>query len=469
MESLKILIAEDDFIAQCLYKKVLEQQYELHLASNGQEALDFARNNKYALIILDVRMPKLSGLDVIKIIKSEKINHEAHVIFISGFSQAEYEKMGYALGAVDFINKPIKPNELEWKVRSLMRDYVSRIELREKKLHQEQEKRIKYFDRLSGAIIHDFNNILTSALGFIDLTERSSLLETDYKPEARSFLAEAKTSLRKMEKINKLIQATSKIKLTPEKTCINDLIIIASTDLLFYQDAVKCQLFLDVWMVNVDKKFLEGILRSFFNLIYFENENDGCIVISTDNVYIDKSDINFVPNSVSGNFVRLEIKKKINNNQEFVCDNDFLSIKNFENRGISVSMVVLSEVFRRMGGWMNFRELANNYLDYEIFLPAVQEIYDQNNLNCWEFKQCGRELGGIRVYEYGVCPAAINAKSNGIFKGKNAGRVCWTIEGTLCTGAFNSTISEKIEHCERCKFFQKVKSEEGISDIRDTI
>jgi len=85
--------------------------------------------------------------------------------------------------------------------------------------------------------------------------------------------------------------------------------------------------------------------------------------------------------------------------------------------------------------------------------------------NCWEYKQCGREPGGRQVQESGVCPAAIETKANGINGGKNGGRVCWAIAGTLCEGYVQGTYALKYGFCLQCDFCQLVLKEEKI-DIR---
>jgi hypothetical protein len=54
--------------------------------------------------------------------------------------------------------------------------------------------------------------------------------------------------------------------------------------------------------------------------------------------------------------------------------------------------------------------------------------------NCWEFKKCGREDGGARVEELGVCLASTETRLNGVHDGTNGGRACWVLEGTLCEG-----------------------------------
>jgi hypothetical protein len=84
-------------------------------------------------------------------------------------------------------------------------------------------------------------------------------------------------------------------------------------------------------------------------------------------------------------------------------------------------------------------------------------------LNCWEFKKCGREPGGDSVNDLGVCPAASETRLNGIHNGKNAGRACWVIAGTMCRGKIFGTFAEQYENCIACNFFKKVRKEEGVN------
>jgi hypothetical protein len=81
-------------------------------------------------------------------------------------------------------------------------------------------------------------------------------------------------------------------------------------------------------------------------------------------------------------------------------------------------------------------------------------------LNCWEFRNCGREPGGRKVAERGVCPAAVETRTDGVNGGKNGGRACWAISGTLCGGKVQGTYAAKVGNCLNCGFYQKVQQEE---------
>ncbi len=83
--------------------------------------------------------------------------------------------------------------------------------------------------------------------------------------------------------------------------------------------------------------------------------------------------------------------------------------------------------------------------------------------NCWEHKECGREPGGDKVLEMGVCAAAVEARCNDVNGGHNGGRVCWLVAGTLCGGEVQGLFANKVSSCLECDFYTKVREEEGIA------
>ena len=84
-----------------------------------------------------------------------------------------------------------------------------------------------------------------------------------------------------------------------------------------------------------------------------------------------------------------------------------------------------------------------------------------NKKNCWEYKKCGREPKGVKVHDLGVCPATIEERLDGTHEGKNGGRACWVVAGSMCGGQVQGTFAKKYGDCVICDFFQLVKKEEG--------
>jgi len=83
--------------------------------------------------------------------------------------------------------------------------------------------------------------------------------------------------------------------------------------------------------------------------------------------------------------------------------------------------------------------------------------------NCWEHKNCGRYPGGPRAKELGVCPVTTHEELHGAHGGKNGGRACWVVAGTLCGGTVQGHYAQKIANCWRCDFFNAVKDQEEPS------
>jgi hypothetical protein len=82
-------------------------------------------------------------------------------------------------------------------------------------------------------------------------------------------------------------------------------------------------------------------------------------------------------------------------------------------------------------------------------------------LNCWEFFNCGRELGGIKAYEFGVCPASTDVRFDNTHYGTNAGRACWVIPESMCNGQVQGDFQSKFKTCAQCEFYANVKKEEA--------
>ena len=84
-----------------------------------------------------------------------------------------------------------------------------------------------------------------------------------------------------------------------------------------------------------------------------------------------------------------------------------------------------------------------------------------SKINCWEHKKCGREPEGTNALELGVCPASVETRLSGTHGGKNAGRACWVVAGSMCGGKVQGTFAKRYGNCAVCDFPKLVKEDEG--------
>jgi hypothetical protein len=97
--------------------------------------------------------------------------------------------------------------------------------------------------------------------------------------------------------------------------------------------------------------------------------------------------------------------------------------------------------------------------------PHKTEPAAPKKMNCWEFKKCGREPGGAKAKELGVCPATEYGELHGAHGGTKAGRACWVVAGSLCGGKIQGTYAQKLRNCWSCEFMKLVKNEEDPTDV----
>ena len=120
--SATILIAEDDRLIRGLFAEILEREgYEVVLAKDGAEAADIFASKQIDLALLDVKMPRLSGFEVCRIIKGHPDTRLTPVVLISGLINANDRIVAIECGADDYLNKPIRNDELIARIRSLLR------------------------------------------------------------------------------------------------------------------------------------------------------------------------------------------------------------------------------------------------------------------------------------------------------------------------------------------------------------
>jgi two-component system response regulator PilR (NtrC family) len=116
----KILVVDDEPEVRELCQRVLKKEgYIVHLAENGEHALEILRDNKYHVAIVDLKMANVDGMTVLKEIKENYL--QTDVIIITGFGTIRSAVEAIQQGAADYLPKPFEIEELNRVVRNCLR------------------------------------------------------------------------------------------------------------------------------------------------------------------------------------------------------------------------------------------------------------------------------------------------------------------------------------------------------------
>ena len=119
---MRILVAEDDRdIADLIAHYLRKQGWEPHVVASGDEAVAYARRHSIDLVVLDLMLPGLSGLEVCRLLRGDKTTEALPIIMVTARAEETDRIVGLDIGADDYLAKPFSPNELIARVRALLR------------------------------------------------------------------------------------------------------------------------------------------------------------------------------------------------------------------------------------------------------------------------------------------------------------------------------------------------------------
>ena len=166
----KVLIVDDEPTNLQVLRQVLHDDYRLLFARDGEKALQLSQDERPHLILLDVMMPGLTGLETCQRLKADPATRAIPVIFVTALSDASDESAGFAAGGVDYIAKPISPAVVRARVKTHL-SLVRADELRQTRLQIIQclGRAAEYRDNETGLHVvrmSHYSRILALAAGF---------------------------------------------------------------------------------------------------------------------------------------------------------------------------------------------------------------------------------------------------------------------------------------------------------------
>lgn len=185
-----ILIVDDSIMVRTAAANLLKQYYKVSTAKNGFEAIEFSGNHKVDLILLDIEMPVMDGLETLKRMKCDGHLGSVPVIFLTGLTQPEIEENCLKLGARDFIAKPFHGPVM---LRRIQR--VLELEALKKNLEEQVAKKTEELEKLTEQTITTFANSIDAKDRY---TKNHSYHVAKYAEQIGKVLGWDKTDIRNL-------------------------------------------------------------------------------------------------------------------------------------------------------------------------------------------------------------------------------------------------------------------------------
>jgi signal transduction histidine kinase len=276
----KILIVDDVTKNIQLVASFLKQAgYDINFALNGKDALRHIQKERFDLILLDIMMPEMDGLEVCQKIKSRKESRDIPVIFITAKTDVESVSTAFEVGGVDYITKPFNRAELLARVKT-------HLELQSQRRHLEELNVTK--DKFFSIIGHDLKSPLNQLLSLSKIIQNE--LKTGRGDEvirmANLLIESARSARLLLENLLEWSRSqTGKISFSPEALDLNEITqeIVELNAQNAVQKSIKIKSFIKPGtLVYADGNMVKTILRNLIsNSIKFTN-NGGEILLSSE-------------------------------------------------------------------------------------------------------------------------------------------------------------------------------------------
>ena len=156
-----LLIVDDESIIRetiaAMLRRKYPDQFHIFLASNGQEALSLVASENVELVLADIKMPVMNGLELLHRLHEQQL--QCDVIFISGFDDYSFVREAMKSGAVDYLLKPIAENELYAQIDSFLKRAALRVPIHTARVRPEENVYLQQYvlDKLfdSNGIVPD--------------------------------------------------------------------------------------------------------------------------------------------------------------------------------------------------------------------------------------------------------------------------------------------------------------------------
>ena len=370
-----LLIDDEERFCQVMGNLLSKEGYEVESVNGGREGIDIIKERSFDLVITDLMMPEVDGLEVLKHIQDQE--YDTLVIVITGYATLESAIRAIRKGAFDYITKPFDIELMKITIerafekiqmQRALQDYSSNLEreverrtdeLRRTQNRLIQTERLAAIGELAASIAHEIRNPLVSIGGFARVLYKNSGDEKKVEKYSHIIVDEVD----RLEKIlENILDYSKKTELDLKPMDFNILvektILLFDTELSHHKIKLKVDLDYDLSEVDIDEIQMKQVLMNFFKNAIHAMPEGGILAIrsyaSGNNVALDISD--------TGMGIPRENLKKL-----------FRPFFSTRSHGTGLGLGICQKVVTDHGGTIEVQSDVGKGTVFSIILPASQD------------------------------------------------------------------------------------------------
>lgn len=384
-----ILIIEDDLLIRNGLVTYLQNsgEYNILLAKDGQEGLEIFRRASPDLVLTDLRLPTLDGLEVLAVIKDE--SPDTPVIIVSGMGTLDDAIRALTLGACDYVTTPIADNVLLQHAveRALERrclidenkryqNYLEE-EVEKKTAELQQAQKMEALGTLASGIAHDFNNILAAIMGYADLV----LLKPDQDEEVTENLRQIKKASNRAKNLVLQILAFSS-KSTTRRYPIQAAVIIKETLMLLratLPTTVELKQHIDERniMIKIDPTELHQVITNLCtNAFHALSDEKGVISVHLDTCTLTAHQREDIPDLKAGAYLELVVRDNGCGMDKETVGKVFDPFFTTKEKGYStgLGLSVVHGIIKSSDGFISVKSDPESGTTFSVLFPVVNDV-----------------------------------------------------------------------------------------------
>jgi len=358
-----LYVEDDDATREQVGRMIKTRGIRLLMAENGQEGLDLFRRHKPDIILTDIMMPLMNGLELARAIRKEAPG--AQIIVMTAFSETSYLLEAIDVGINQFVVKPVDLNRLFAAIERC----ISVIKLEADAL---RAKKLEATSILAGGMAHDFNNLLQVILGYICLAKQKI---DPGSPAYRLLNASEKSTEQACELSQRLLTFAKGGDSSMHSAQLEQL-IVASVDAALNGTTVTSEFNLqaDTPLVKIDEAQIRQVISHLTVNAIEAMPNGGTLRVAVEGCTITEQDILPLPPAEYVHVTFRDTGKGIHpENMGKIFDPYFTTKEMGSQKGMGLGLAICQAIIRKHKGILTAESQPENGATFHIYLPATKQ------------------------------------------------------------------------------------------------